>query len=119
MTIEEGVAFFEEDKEYYEKAIISTPNKRIEAYKMAIVALNFWKDVKNGHFIIYRAARGSGKTDLKGIGYTKEQIEEAFNDVVNFNSFLMNIINEKYKDYLGGVNNDTRTDTAIQGDRQK
>lgn len=72
------------------------------AVDMAIVALNFWKDVKNGQFIIYRAARGSGKSDLKGIGYTKEQIEEAFNDVVKFNSFLMNIINEKYNDCLGG-----------------
>ena len=40
MRIEEVITFFEDEKEYYEKASISRPNKRIDAYKMAIDALN-------------------------------------------------------------------------------
>ena len=98
MTIEEAIKRLQHIIAYYD---CRTDEDNV-AVDMAIVALNFWKDVKNGQFIIYRAARGSGKSDLKEIGYTKEQIEEAFNDVVRFNPFLMNIINEKYNDYLGG-----------------
>lgn len=39
-TIEEVIAFFEDEKEFYESASISRPNKRIDAYEMALEALN-------------------------------------------------------------------------------
>jgi len=50
MTIEEAIAWFEYEKEHCEAFSISRPNKRIEAYKMAIKALQEnkeWKEYKD------------------------------------------------------------------------